>query len=1245
MRPIHAASPRSARPSPAAARARGRRSCGVEPLEPRTLLSLPPAGPEFRVNTSTAGQQHTVMENRAVASDAAGNFVVVWESDPTFLNNGALYGQRFNAAGVRQGGEFLIAPDTNTIRPADVAMDAGGNFVVVWMDGLALYSQRFNAAAVAQGSARLIATDVGFNTNVAMDADGDYVVTWEQLPDGFIWEHRGIFAQRFDAIGAPQGGYFQANTDTSVNHFNPGVAMSAGGDFVLTWQAESPVPPGSLSQSVLQARMYSSQGNPRGDQFNLTAPQHVVSPAADVAMDAAGNAAVAWTEPSPTGPSSDVHVRRFSPAVVPLGADLLASGGTAIAIEPTIAMAANGTYVVTWMNRTQVMGQYVNAAGFKDGGEFLAYAPTTDVGWRAALSMDADGDFVVVRTDSDGSQADVFARQFSKAPPGRNSGAGRVFNDANANGISDAGEDGLPDRRVYRDANHNGQFDAGVLSVPSLTTSTPLQPVSTRRYVGNSNPAAFVGDVIADVNVTLNIQFPTDGDLTVALVSPAGHREELFTHVGGSGSNFTTTTLDDDAPLSIAQGAAPFPGSFRTQNLTLNHFDGEPITGDGYWMLEVRNDGGNFGTVLNWSLALGYAEPSAVTDPFGNYTLPLPDGASTVRQVHQPGWAQTTPANNGGQEVFAGGSQTVVGLDFGNTRTDFISGRAFLDVNADGAHDSFDPPLPGVTIYLDTDNDGVLDPGERSAVTNVAGEYLFTNIAPGIYFLREETPFGGFRQTMPPGGGAWTVPHSAGQNHINQDFGNAYAGTISGAVFNDDNGDGVNGPGEGLLGNFTVYADLNNNGQLDPDDPSTLSNSRFGYVLNGIPIEEAVTLRAIPPASVDTPWELSAQPAPVTLTFAQPSAALQNFGAFRRGSLSGFSYYDVNGNGVMDAGETGLAGWTIYLDRNGDGQPQAAEETATTDAAGRYVFAGFAPGPYAIREAPQAGWTPTAPAAGVYSGTLTSGQQLGGFDFGSRPVGAAPRVIAVYAGGSAWRDAFRSEIAGERLGSALLGFRLAGGRAQLTTLPWSGINQVSIVFSDDVVVDQEDLAVRGTNVPAYRISAFEYDRESRTATWTLGGNFANDKLLLALDGHTRSGVRGGAGDGPLLDGDWTTGAAYPSGDGRAGGDFLYRLNVLPGDSTRDARVNALDLVEIRRRLNRAPGDGVSGAGAYSVFADIDATGRVNALDLANVRQHLGQSLPAAEPEVPRAGAAAATSSLLLQTSAMRDLFGETPVLG
>ena len=58
------------------------------------------------------------------------------------------------------------------------------------------------------------------------------------------------------------------------------------------------------------------------------------------------------------------------------------------------------------------------------------------------------------------------------------------------------------------------------------------------------------------------------------------------------------------------------------------------------------------------------------------------------------------------------------GNDFGNWTTATKAGVKFNDLDADGAaREAGEPGLPGWTIYVDYDNDGVKDANEPSAVT------------------------------------------------------------------------------------------------------------------------------------------------------------------------------------------------------------------------------------------------------------------------------------------------------------------------------------------------------------------------------------------------------------------------------------------------------------------------------------------------------------------------------------------------
>jgi hypothetical protein len=108
----------------------------------------------------------------------------------------------------------------------------------------------------------------------------------------------------------------------------------------------------------------------------------------------------------------------------------------------------------------------------------------------------------------------------------------------------------------------------------------------------------------------------------------------------------------------------------------------------------------------------------------------------------------------------------------------------------------------------------------------------------------------------------------------------------------------------------------------------------------------------------------------------------QGFGTFRLFALSGLLFEDLNGNGVRDEGEPGLAGRTVLLDANGNGVLDPGEVSVTTGADGSYTFAGLGPGVYRVRQVLPDGWAQTTvDPADVFA---VSGTDVFGQEFGSR---------------------------------------------------------------------------------------------------------------------------------------------------------------------------------------------------------------------------------------------------------------------
>lgn len=200
-----------------------------------------PIGSEFLVNTYTTGSQR----NPAVAADSSGDFVVVWESLGQDGSAYGVFGQRFSSDGVPRGSEFRVNITTlENQRAASVAASDDGGFVVVWQSNSQessydVRAQRFDSSGNRLGPTFQVNTYTSFDQRdpkVSVDSEGRFTVVWtSQRQDG---DGLGVFGQRFDPTGAPNGSEFQVNTTTAGDQDAP--AVSALGDgFLVVWDGRA----------------------------------------------------------------------------------------------------------------------------------------------------------------------------------------------------------------------------------------------------------------------------------------------------------------------------------------------------------------------------------------------------------------------------------------------------------------------------------------------------------------------------------------------------------------------------------------------------------------------------------------------------------------------------------------------------------------------------------------------------------------------------------------------------------------------------------------------------------------------------------------------------------------------------------------------------------------------------------------------------------------------------------------------
>ncbi|MEL7166399.1 MAG: hypothetical protein AAGL96_13095, partial [Pseudomonadota bacterium] len=240
-----------------------------------------PVGAEFTVNTTTASTQ----QNSEVASLSDGGFVVVWQDDSgADGSSSGVFGQRYDAAGVAQGGEFQINSTTaGSQLEADVVGLNGGGFVAVWTDyngsdGNAggVYAQIYDATGATVGGEFLVNQTTNswqWQPAVAATADGGFFVSWygygTQLGVTF-----DIVGRHFDANGVAQGDEVIINQDgTGTDPQRPDVIALSNGAIVTGW--DYPAANGDGSGRAVYQALFELPGS------NITIPEPPIVEAFD----------------------------------------------------------------------------------------------------------------------------------------------------------------------------------------------------------------------------------------------------------------------------------------------------------------------------------------------------------------------------------------------------------------------------------------------------------------------------------------------------------------------------------------------------------------------------------------------------------------------------------------------------------------------------------------------------------------------------------------------------------------------------------------------------------------------------------------------------------------------------------------------------------------------------------------------------------------------------------------------------
>ncbi|HEX2832809.1 MAG TPA: SdrD B-like domain-containing protein [Thermoanaerobaculia bacterium] len=428
---------------------------------------------------------------------------------------------------------------------------------------------------------------------------------------------------------------------------------------------------------------------------------------------------------------------------------------------------------------------------------------------------------------------------------------------------------------------------------------------------------------LPNVSVTLYGCVRSDG---VTMETTAGNK----TCAAQTGGNFwkalATTTTD-------ANGAYEFIG--------LNQ---------GNYIVEVGDTDGAPGT--------GNASPYGGTqraEPTDTQTVTGSNANGATCGTCNNTWGTTTLDLNQMNQIV--GEEIINGVNFGyNIPSAVLYGNVWQDLDGDATQDANDSGLTGFTVrrYSDPNGDGNIADGtlQATTTTDANGNYSFSGLAAGNYVIVVVPPTllnKSWSETVETTGGTSSLNNQipvtivAGAISGSHNFGYTQRDTssIGDTLYFDLDSDGLQDATEDGIPNVTVwlYEDVDRDGTIDDgvDEliATTATSSTGTYLFSSLPAGSYVV--KVDTSDPDFPSDVTAT--------GDPDVAAA--------SIGDTIWLDSNGNGVLNAGEDGIARVVVnlYADTDGSGTLTGGDSlvaSTVTNTNGNYLFTGLSAGNYFV---------------------------------------------------------------------------------------------------------------------------------------------------------------------------------------------------------------------------------------------------------------------------------------------------------
>jgi choice-of-anchor A domain-containing protein/uncharacterized repeat protein (TIGR01451 family) len=296
-----------------------------------------------------------------------------------------------------------------------------------------------------------------------------------------------------------------------------------------------------------------------------------------------------------------------------------------------------------------------------------------------------------------------------------------------------------------------------------------------------------------------------------------------------------------------------------------------------------------------------------------------------------------------------------------------LGDKVFLDLNKNGIQDTNEPGVANVTVKLYDQNNQLLS----TTQTSNTGNYSFTNLSAGNYYVKFELP-SGYAFTLPNQGSNDLLDSDADPNTGLTNLINLPNGTtdnswdagiylltskIGNYVWNDVNQDGIQNSNESGLSNITIQLYTCNNVLT-----ATTTTDNFGaYYFENVTPGDYYVKFTLPNgyvfspknsgtnSEIDSDADINTGKTDCTTLEANETDLSWDAGMYvptpQIANIGDFVWNDANKNGIQDNGELGIAGVTVKLYTCND----VLVATTTTDNLGLYLFENVPVGNYYVK--------------------------------------------------------------------------------------------------------------------------------------------------------------------------------------------------------------------------------------------------------------------------------------------------------